>query len=185
MARGYISDWGAHYLDVAHWGMGADRTGPESVEATATFPPDGIYDAPTDFHIDYVYADGVRLVCATDVTLGMRFEGENGWIHAEKPGAAGVVASAPGLLHAPPPDDGVRLYRSRNHHANFVDCVLARRETAAPPEVGHRSASVCHVGMIAARLGRRLRWDSAREIFPDDPQANRLLARPCRAPHVL
>jgi len=183
--EGYISDWGAHYLDVAHWGMGADRTGPQTVRATATFPTDGIYDAPTAFHIDYTYADDVHLVCGTDVTLGMRFEGEDGWLHVEKPGSAAVVASDPALLKAPLPADGIRLYESSNHHVNFVDCVLSRRETAAPPEVGHRSASVCHVGMIAARLGRELRWDPAGEVFVEDAGANRLLSRPSRAPYAL
>lgn len=183
--EGYISDWGAHYLDVAHWGIGADRTGPTGVRATATFPTDGLYDAPTDFHIDYAYADGVQVVCASDLPLGMRFVGEDGWLHAEKPGAGAVVASDPAVLRAPLPADGIRLYESPGHHANFIDCVRERRETAAPPEVGHRSASVCHVGMIAARLGRELRWDPEREVFPDDPAASRLLQRPFRAPYAI
>jgi predicted dehydrogenase len=183
--EGYISDWGAHYLDVAHWGIGADRTGPQTVAATATFPTDGLYDAPTDFHIEYGYANGARVACGTDVTLGMKFVGRNGWLHVEKPGSPAVVASDPVLLKAELPGDGVRLYRSTNHHTNFIDCVLSRQETAAPPEVGHRSASVCHVGMIAARLGRDLHWDPAREVFPKDREANRLLSRPFRAPYAL
>ena len=183
--EGYISDWGAHYLDVAHWGIGADRSGPVGVTSEATFPEDGLYDAPTDFHLVYTYASGITVICSTRETLGMRFEGDAGWIHIEKPGSAQVVASSPKLLKQTIGPGEISLPASRNHHVNFIDCVLSRRETVAPPVVGHRSASVCHIGMISARLGRPLRWDPEAEIFPEDPAANRLLFRPMRAPWIL
>jgi len=183
--EGYISDWGAHYLDVAHWGMGMDLTGPTAIVAKATFPPDGLYDAPTDFDITYTYANGMTLQCATDQTLGIRFEGSDGWIHIEKPGAAQVVASDERLLKSEIGPGGVRLYRSASQHGNFIDCVLSRQEPAAPAELGQRSASVCHVGMIAARLGRPLRWDPAAERFVNDAEADRLLFRPMRYPWVV
>ena len=180
--EGYISDWGAHYLDVAQWGIGADDTGPRSVQASATFPSEGLYDAPIAFTIDYTYATGVKLICSTAETLGMRFEGTEGWLHLEKPGAAGIIAEPAGVLNSVIRPGEVRLRQSPGQHANFLDCVRTRRETTAPAEVGHRSASVCHVGMIAAILGRRLRWDPAAETFLNDPQANRLLARDMRSP---
>jgi hypothetical protein len=49
-------------------------------------------------------------------------------------------------------------------------------------EIGHRSASLCHLGVIALRLGRKLRWDAAREEFPEDREANGYLAREMRKP---
>lgn len=184
--EGYISDWGAHYLDVAHWGMGMDLTGPVAIAAEAVFPEEGLYDAPTEFDIEYTYANGMKLFCSTRETLGIRFEGSEGWIHIEKPGAPQVTASDDRLLRSEPRPGEIRLYRSAGgHHANFIDCVLSRQEPAAPVEIGHRSASVCHVGMIAARLGRTLRWDPAAERFVDDPEADRLLFRPMRYPWVI
>jgi len=178
--EGYISDWGAHYMDVAQWGQGADRSGPVRVGAWARFPATGLYDAPTDFSIEYTYADGVRTICSTEETLGMRFEGDEGWIHAEKPGAAGVVAEPASVLDSTIGPNEIRLPESPGHHANFIDCVLSRRETVAPAEIGHRSAAVCHVGCIAAILGRELEWDPEQERFVGDAEANRMLSRPMR-----
>jgi hypothetical protein len=71
------------------------------------------------------------------------------------------------------------------HHADFIDCVLNRRQPTTHAELGQRAASVCHLGFISCRLGRPLKWDPARETFPDDPQANRLLSRPMRAPWTI
>ena len=65
---------------------------------------------------------------------------------------------------------------------NFLACVRTRKEPAAPVEVGHRSATVCHLGVIAMRLGRKVRWDPSAERFIDDPEAERLAARAMRAP---
>ena len=79
----------------------------------------------------------------------------------------------------------IHLYRSASQHGNFIDCVLSRQEPAAPAELGQRSASVCHVGMIAARVGRPVRWDPATEHFVDDPSAERLVSRPMRYPWVI
>ena len=183
--EGYISDWGAHYLDIGHWGIGADLTGPVHVEAQATFPADGLYDAPTDFDITYTYADGVKMLCSTNETLGMRFEGDRGWIHIEKPGSPLLTAERADVLTSTIAPDEVHLARGRSQHLNFIDCVLSRQQTTAPAEIGQRSASVCHVGMIAARLGRPMVWDPELERFPDDLQANRLLSRPMREPWTL
>jgi predicted dehydrogenase len=183
--EGYISDWGAHYLDVAHWGMGVDLTGPTAATAKAAFPQDGLYDAPTEFDITYTYANGMTLLCSTEQALGILFEGSTGWIHIEKPGAPHVAASDDRVLRSEIAPGEIHLYRSGSQHGNFIDCVLSRQEPAAPAELGHRSASVCHVGMIAARLGRPLRWDPATEHFVDDAAADRLVFRPMRYPWVI
>jgi len=56
---------------------------------------------------------------------------------------------------------------------NFFACVSARKDPIMSVEAGHSVATLCHLGNIARRLGRRLHWDPAREIFPgdDEPQA--------------
>jgi len=180
--EGYISDWGAHYLDIAQMGHGTDLTGPIEITAQAEFPKEGLYDAPTDFHIEYVYGDGVRMICATDEVRGMRFEGSEGWIHIEKPGEATVIAKPETILKSPIGPDGIHLPRSTGHHSNFIECVLSRLETVAPVEVGHRSATVCHLGAIAAQLGRKLKWDPDQEHFVGDSGADRWLSGSTREP---
>jgi hypothetical protein len=78
-----------------------------------------------------------------------------------------------------------RLYRSRDHFQNFLDCVRTRALTIAPAEVAHRSASVGHLGVIAIETGRTIKWDPATETLIGDPAAERLLShsyrRPCPA----
>jgi hypothetical protein len=76
-----------------------------------------------------------------------------------------------------------RLYVSNNHMGNFFDCVHSRKAPICEPEIGHRSVSVCHLGVIAIRTGRKLAWDPAKEQFTgDSADANKHLAREMRKP---
>jgi len=177
--EGYISDNGVHFVNLATWATATDHTGPSEVDGKATFSSKGIYDAPTDFEITYRYPDGLRLILGSAELFGVKFEGTEGWIHMS---GAAVTAEPAHALASPTRADEINLRSSPGHHADFIDCVLNRRLPAAHAEIGHRDASLCHVGAISARLGRPLRWDPAREIFPDDEIANRFLSRPMRAP---
>ena len=76
----------------------------------------------------------------------------------------------------------IKLYRSRDHKQNFLDCVKNRKETIAPAEVAHRSISIGLLGEIAMLTKRKLRWDPDKEVFLNDEQANRMLSHPMRSP---
>jgi hypothetical protein len=115
---------------------------------------------------------------------GLKFEGDKGWIFIHIHGGkleAGPVA----LLQEKIGEKEVRLGRSPGHHRNFIDCVKSRKEPIAPAEVGHRTASICHLNNIAMRLGRKLKWDPNKEQFLNDSEANRLLTPPMRLPWKL
>ena len=81
--------------------------------------------------------------------------------------------------------DEIHLYRSRDHHANFIECVKSRELTITPVEVAHRSISIGHLGDIAMQLERKLKWDPDNEQFVNDPEANNMLRRLYRAPWYL
>ena len=68
------------------------------------------------------------------------------------------------------------------HAAHFIECVRSRAKPAADVEIGHRSTIVPHLGNIAYRTGRKIRWDSKQEQILDDGEAARLLARQARKP---
>jgi len=178
-ADGYISDNGVHFVDLAAWGMGTDLTGPEHIDGQAKFPTSGLYDAATDFEITYTYANGLRLILGSSQLFGVKFEGSEGWIFL---GAGEISASSPQILKSTIGPNEIHLRSGSPHHADFIDCVLDRRLPAAHAEIGHRDAAVCHLGCISCRLGRPLKWDPVREVFPEDAEANRLLSRPMRAP---
>ena len=110
---------------------------------------------------------------------GVRFEGTEGWIFVTR---GRIEASQSELLTTPLPAGATRLYASDNHMRNFFDCVRSREAPICDVEIGHRSVSMCHLGVIALRLGRKLQWDPAKEQFVGDHEASGWLAREMRKP---
>jgi hypothetical protein len=110
---------------------------------------------------------------------GAKWYGEKGWIYVRR---GRLEADPKSILDEVIGPDEIKLYRSRDHKQNFLDCVKSREETIAPAEVGHRSISVGLLGEIAMLTEQKLKWDPDKEIFLNSDQANRLLSRPMRAP---
>lgn len=185
-APGYITDWGAHFLDVAQWGAGMDGTSPTEISATGVVSrTKGIYNAPESFRIEYQYTNGTRVVMTStdnEKEWGIRFVGTKGTIFTENE----RLETDPFSLRSVRPKDGeVHLFESKNHHRNFIDAVLTRGPTAAPAPVAQRAATMCHLGAISAALGRPIHFDPEQESFGSDKEANQLLARPLRGPWKL
>ena len=174
---GQITNNGAHWADVMQWALGKDGTGPVEIEGQAQWPATGLFNTASDFTCTYTYADGAKLVLSARGGEP-RFEGTEGWIGLDN------KCDPPSLLSSAIRPDEVHLYDSggKSHMENFLHGVRTREEPAAPVEVGHRSVSVCHLGNIAMRLGRKLQWDPAAERFVGDPEADRMLSRAMRAP---
>ena len=189
---GVLTDWGAHMIDLAQWGHDTERTGPIEVTGKGDFPPgDAVFNTAPTCALTYKYADGVTMNVATVGPL-IRFEGTEGWVES-RGWRAPLVASDPEILKRSVDPESVRVYRPKQvvlstdgsvggEHRNFYDCVKSRKPTYAPAETGHRSITIAHIGNIAMRLGRALRWDPEKEDFVGDSQANALLSRPQRDP---
>ncbi|MCX7014236.1 MAG: Gfo/Idh/MocA family oxidoreductase, partial [Candidatus Sumerlaeota bacterium] len=179
---GHTTDWGAHHLDIAQWGMGTERTGPVEVDGQGEFPRDGLFDTPLALHFECRYANGIPMIVDDRTGDGIRFEGTEGWVHVNR----GVIEAEPSsLLTTIIGPNEIHLYDSKSHHRNFIDCALSRREPIAPPEIAHRSATIAHLGNIAMRLGRKLKWDPDTERFVNDPEADRMIGRTMRAPWTI
>jgi myo-inositol 2-dehydrogenase/D-chiro-inositol 1-dehydrogenase len=194
---GQMTDWGAHHLDIAHWAMGVQHTGPATIDGKATFPniPNG-YNVATAFEARMVYPNGVEMLVLDRGRNGILFEGDQGRIFVNR----GTISGTPveQLKENPLPREAFKLYGhdnlSRppregkldsiiNHTGNFFDCVRDRRAAIADVVSQHRSASVCHLANISMRLGRKLTWDPRKELFTGDEEANRWLSRPQRPPY--
>lgn len=196
---GTMTDWGAHHNDIALWGLGKDRSGPVSIEGEIVVQPiPGGYTAASQYRVKYVYDDGVEHFChnttangwAGGVTgkpgpsekyHGIQFEGPKGWIYVTR--GDKLEASDPSLLETPLPSDSIKLYASDNHMANFFESVKSRKPPICDVEIGHRSASLCHLGVLSLRLGRKLTWDPGMETFPGDAEAAGMLSREMRKPY--
>lgn len=184
---GQLTDWAGHHVDIAHWGLGLDRTGPQEIEGRGVYPEDGIYDVPTQYKFTCKYAGGLTMVVANDRQqphgMGTCWYGENdAWIHVNR---GGLRASEPKILEEVIRPNETRLYESRDHQQNFLDCVKSREETIAPIEIAHRSISVGLLGEIAMLTEQKLKWDPEEERFLNSDEANRLLRRSMRSPWTL
>jgi hypothetical protein len=113
---------------------------------------------------------------------GVTFEGEMGTIHVDR----GSLTSDPaGIVKEPLGDHDVHLYPSSNHHTNWLECIKSRKLPICDVEIGHRSATVCHLGNLSIRLGRTIKWDPVKEEIIEDTEAAKMLSRPYRAPWKL
>jgi predicted dehydrogenase len=192
---GTMTDWGAHHNDIVLWALGLDGSGPVAIEGKQLVDmiPGG-FTAASEYEVTYTYASGVVHACKSTTASewhggvkdpkgqqhGIKFIGSDGWIWVTR----GVIqAHDRQILTDKLPADAPRVYVSNDHMGNFIECVKSRKAPICPAETGHRSASLCHLGVIAIRLGRKLQWDPAKEQFIGDAEANNYIARPMRKPY--
>ena len=190
---GKLTDWGAHHVDIATWGLGKTDTGPVSINPLKVVHPvafkDGHptdparYNTATEFLIETRFADGVELVIRHDGGNGILFEGTEGRIFVNR----GKLSGRPvdDLASNPLPAGAIeQAYKGRpltDHFRNFFEAVRDRSEPVSDVFSHHRALSTCHLAGIAARLNRAITWDPDRETIPDDPQAQSFLSRDYRA----
>ena len=176
---GRVMDWVGHHVDIAHWGLGFDYTGPVEVEGWGHYPKEGLWNAPTEYEFTCKYANGVEMVVSSSVADGTKWYGDSGWIYVAR---GETDANPKKVLKGVIGPDEIQLYKSRDHLQNFLDCVKSRQLTITPCEVAHRSASVGHLGTIAMALGRKIRFDSDTERVLGDLTASRMLGNAMRSP---
>ncbi len=191
---GTMTDWGAHHNDIVLWALDMDRSGPVSIEGKQLVEmiPGG-FTAASEYEVTYTYANGVVHTCKSTTASewwggvkdrdgqqhGIKFHGSDGWIWVTR---GTIQASDPEIISKELPDNAPRVYLSTDHMGNFIDCIKSRKDPICSAETGHRSASLCHLGVTAIRLGRKLNWDPAKEQYVGDAEANRYLAREMRKP---
>jgi predicted dehydrogenase len=166
---GQTTDWGAHHFDIGQWALGMDNSGPVKIT-----PPNG-KDVPL---LTFEYANGVKMFHGGGVN-GVLFTGSTGKIEVNR----GYLKTWPDeLATSPLSADEIHLEESRDHYANWLDCIRTRRKPIADVEIGCRSATVCHLGNIAYWTNQSFGWDPVREQILGNDEAARWLDRPKRAP---
>ena len=182
---GMITDWGAHWIDILQWTIGAERTGPVAVENMKTDLADDPYlDWAGNYAFDLVYADGFRAHVTNAGRCGITWHGEKGdifvdWTKIERPDFLKKWREKTDLK----PGDK-RFYRAadgHSHESDFIDGIYENRPIATDCEIGHRSISACHIANICERLRlAKLTWDPRAESFTGAhaEEANRLLETP-------
>jgi predicted dehydrogenase len=189
---GQIRDRGAHVMSVVLFLMNADQTGPRFIEASGAPPEKGLYECPPQMEVVYTFKDpdwvmhwsqpGDKPPEAADLGnngYGAKYYGEGGTLVVS--GGDGGTDTEKKAKEYHPPLNGVSVYRSPGHHEDFFNCTRTRQQPIMNIQAGHAVASVCVLGNLAYRLGRKLEWDPVNEKFVGDEQANLLLNRPGRS----
>jgi len=181
---GQMMDWIGHHNDIAHWGLGLDKSGPVEVEGTGEFVASPVWNHAHKYKVQCTYAGGLTIFLGSGHYFGggTKWIGENGWVHVDR---GRLDAHPKSLLETEFGPNDIRLFKSPGHQRNFLDCVKSRRETLTPAETAHRSATPGHLGHIAMITGRKIKWDPKAEKIIGDPGAAGLLGTPQRGQWTL
>lgn len=164
---GILADWGTHMFDIAQWCLGMDRSAPVSF-----IPPK---DPKATRGLRMFYENGIELV-HEDFGLGwaVRFIGIEGSLDVSR----GFLETTPASILMPNGGDPKELFKDQgNHYQNWLDAIKSRQQPICDVEIGHRSASLCHIANIAYELNRPLTWNPEKEKFKGDGEANRMRKR--------
>jgi myo-inositol 2-dehydrogenase/D-chiro-inositol 1-dehydrogenase len=186
---GFMTDWGAHHLDIVHRALGVEGAGPLAIDGRAEMPElENGYNTPRQFTVDFTYRDGVSVqVRLSEEKNGILFEGDEGRIFVNRGRLSGKPVErlsrdplAPSAVRL---DNGTPYLGTANyiHLREFLDCVRGGKRPISDVASQHRSATACHLANISMRLGRKLEWDAAAERFFNDEEANSLLSRSQRS----
>ncbi|MEI7728296.1 MAG: Gfo/Idh/MocA family oxidoreductase [Verrucomicrobiota bacterium] len=188
---GMVTDWGAHHLDIAQWGLGMDASGP--VEA---LPPE---QAGAKRGATLVYANGITVKHADG--FGVHFFGSEGEVMVNR-GKFVVVRQGKTIASYKGKEDKdtsctaqvqiaekeflkdakIKLYESKNHIADFMDCVKSRKKPITSEQVGARSAICCHLMNQAYYNNKKIKWDPKKLAFADSTSDPKWLTRDYRSP---
>ena len=169
---GMVTDWGAHMFDIVQWALDQDDSGP--IQFT---PPSN----PAESGLVFTYDNGIKITHTQWGKGGneIQFIGTEGSLEISR----GYLRTYPNkaLEKTPLKDsDTKRVYKSENHHKDWMHAIRERSRPICDVEIGHRTATVCNVSNIAYALQRPLEWNPVSEQFVDDHGANLLLDRAYR-----
>jgi len=170
-AGGGLADMGAHHFDIAQWALNMDSSGPVKITPPSNGEKTGL---------KFTYADGVEMFHGGP--SGCTFEGSDATLYVDR---NKMECTKEEILKEPLTKEDPSIIVADNHKKNWLEAIRGNKKTLCPAEVGHRSASICHLGNIGYRVGKPLEWDPVKETFTNNLEANKLLFREYRAPWKL
>jgi predicted dehydrogenase len=200
---GQIRDRGAHVMSCAMWWMGADGTGPVTVEATGTTPTKGLWDSAIEMDVTYTFKNPDWVMTWNQHPDNApppedRKEGEDKII---RPGYGAVYHGDKGTFthwggdggtwaerkarEWTPPAGAKEVYESPGHKEDWFEGIKTGKKTIMNIEAAVGVSNLCVLGNLSFILGRKLEWDQAKQEIVGDAQAQRMMGRPQRHPYHL
>lgn len=171
---GGVTDWGAHHLDIAHWGLGMDGSGPIEI-----VPPADWETASAGVKLRYEGGVEIEHISANGVT----FFGADGEIYVNR-GKIKVTVKGATKAQSLSKEDKVslndqldalekeflaaakvKLYASTDHKADFLSAIKSRKPPIANEEIGARTVTACHLTSLAYFHGKTMQWDPTKNVF--------------------
>ena len=166
---GMVTDWGAHHIDIAQWGLGTDNSGP--VEAR---PPEDWKKWKSKRGAKLVYSNGTTITHQSG--FGVHFQGEDGDVKVnrgrfvfslkekeiakfEKRGDGSLGSALQTAEKTFLNNAKVKLYKSTHHIRDFLSSVESRKKPITNEIVGGRSAICCHLMNQTYYNGEVIKWD--------------------------
>jgi len=175
--NGMITNWGAHLIDIALWGIDKEYESPVSVAGSGEFTQ-SLWNTIESFNLNYQFADGLILEYIIDQPYVL-FEGEDGWIKAQFKDK--LEASNPQILKTKIAPEYKNVFSDKQ---DFINSIMENKESLEPLQVGHNVYRLCNMGLLSVKLGRKLHWDAKADNFKDDNAANAMLYRPFREKYL-
>ncbi len=183
---GMLTDWGAHHLDIAQWALNMENSGPRIIDGSKTVLPNipGGYTTPGTPLVAYQYPGDVIVQVVTDEEReGVLFEGEKGRIYVNRDKVTGKPIEDARCRSGAERKDHERREgpvqrqpgQTGRSHGQFLRGLQAQPAGISDVESQHRSVSVCHLGNISIRLGRKIEWDPEKQEIVGDSEANAML----------
>jgi len=186
-----VTGYHSHAADVIQYALGVESSGPVEIihPVSGEFPTLTFRYANGTLlhHVDHwgmvknVYK-AVPAKARLEGNFGGVFVGERGWLTSMSGHGSGPIEGGPEELFREMKLRSRGETLTNNHHDNWFECIRSRAQPSSHEEIGHRSASLGHLAIIAYRLGRSLKWDPVKEEFVGDDAANRLRSRALREP---
>ncbi len=200
---GQIRDRGAHVMSCAMGWMGADGTGPVTVEATGSLPAKGLWDAAVDMEVTYTFKNPDWVMTWSQheeagPPAETRGEGEDAIV---RPGYGAVYHGTKGTMthwggdggtwaerkvrEWEPPAGAKAVYRSPGHKEDWFEGIKTGKKTIMNIDAAVGVANLCVLGNLAFILGRPIQWDQGKQEIVGDAEARRMMSRPQRHPYHL
>lgn len=188
---GDIGNDGIHEIDIARWGLGVETHPTRIIASGAKCFFDDDQEFPDTQYVVYEY--GAPALHRKQLVYEQRIWSpyvqethENGNAFYGTKGLL-VLGKQSGWQLFGPKNQLREKFDARldslPHHRDFLDAIRNNRRPNADIEIGHLSAALAHLGNLASRVGRELRFDPATESLDGDPEASRLLRREYRTGH--